>query len=335
VEARPDLRARQSEVVIRLSAAALNRRDLWITQGLYPNIRLPVIPGSDGAGTVAEVGAGADARWAGADVILNPGIEWGNCQRVQGPEFRILGMPDDGTFATHVVVPAAQLYPKPDHLSWPEAAALPLAGVTAYRALFVQGNLRAGERALITGIGGGVATMALQFAVAAGATVAVTSSSNAKLARARELGAVAGYLYTTENWTDALVRQLGPLDLVVDSAGGDGYGALINSVAPGGRIVNYGATAGPPARLDLFKLFWKQLKLIGSTMGSPADFAAMLQFVNRHRLTPVVDRVFPLEEGVAALERMKQGEQFGKLVLDTTCGAEKNLSTGAASGGCG
>jgi NADPH:quinone reductase-like Zn-dependent oxidoreductase len=161
-----------------------------------------------------------------------------------------------------------------------------------------------------------VATFVLQFAVAAGAQVFVTSSSEDKIERAIALGATAGFNYTHDEWHKIAVAEHGLMDLIVDSAGGEGYANLIDLAAAGGRIVNYGATTGPPKKIDLFKVFWKQLHLIGSTMGSPADFRAMLHFVNEHKIKPVVDRSYPLSEGNAALERMKESQQFGKIVLE-------------------
>lgn len=292
-------------VVVELKAAALNRRDYWITQGMYPGITMPVILGSDGAGVVD-----------GRDVIINSGIGWGGNEAVQDDNYRILGMPDDGTFATHVVVPAENVLPKPDHLNWHEAASLSLGGLTAYRALFTQGGLTAGGNLLISGVGGGVATFALQFGVAAGANVFVTSSSDDKIERAIALGAKAGFSYRAEDWHKAARGEHGPMNVIIDSAGGPGYNNLIDLAAPGGRIVNYGATAGPLKELGMFKVFWKQLHLIGSTMGSPADFDAMLAFVNEQKIRPVIDRIFPLVEGNAALQRMSESKQFGKIVLE-------------------
>ncbi len=304
----------EGEVRITLQAAALNRRDYWITQGMYPGIKLPVILGSDGAGVVTETSSGVATELVGRGVIINPGMSWGTQQSAQSGDFQILGMPRDGTFAEQICVPAEYVYPRPDHLDPYQAAALPLAGLTAYRALFTQGQLAPGESVLITGIGGGVATFCLQFAHAAGAIVHVTSSSDEKLERARQLGAASGYNYRQDDWAKRLVKAVGPADLVIDSAGGAGYAALLDAAAPAGRVVSYGATTGP-AKLDLFKLFWKQLRLIGSTMGSLRDFAQMLQFVNDHNLVPAVDQVIPLAAGNTALEKMTTSRQFGKIVL--------------------
>lgn len=315
LEERPDLEPAAGEVVVQIRSAALNRRDWWITQGMYPGIELPCVLGSDGSGVVTKCGEGVDASWQNREVIIDPGLKWGDDEKVQHPAFNILGLPTDGTFATEMVVPAGQLYDRPQHLDWNESAALPLGGVTAWRAVFTQGGLQSGEKVLITGIGGGVATFALQFAVAAGAKVWVTSSSPDKIQRAVELGAQGGYNYTDDEWWKQMVKETGSPDLIIDSAGGPGYKALLNLAANGGRVVNYGATAGPPEKVDLFKLFWKQLHLIGSTMGSPADFAAMLNFVNEHEIHPVVDAVVPLADGDKAVRQMATSPQFGKYVL--------------------
>lgn len=311
LEERPDLEPAKNEVVVQLEAAALNRRDFWITQGMYPGVELPCVLGSDGAGVVSKLGDGVDASWLSKEVIINPGLDWGDSELAQADGFTILGMPRDGTFATEVAVPAVQLHEKPAQLDWSAAAALPLAGVTAYRALFSQGALNSGERVLISGVGGGVAAFGLQFAVAAGAEVWVTSSSAEKIARAVSLGAKGGFNYKEEGWW----KECPPPDLILDSAGGRGYGALLDLTAPGARIVNYGSTAGPPEKLDLFKVFWKQLRLIGSTMGSPADFEAMLEFVGDHGVTPTVDEEFGLADCNAALQTMESSPQFGKIVL--------------------
>lgn len=315
LEERADLTAGPGEVVVQLKTAALNRRDYWLTLGMYPGLQLPSILGSDGAGTVTQCGDGVDASWQGREVIIDPGLDWGDNPLAQKPTFTVLGMPVDGTFATEIVVPAEQLHARPQHLDWNESAALPLGGGTAYRAVFTQGRLLPTETVLITGIGGGVATFAMQFAAAVGAQVWVTSSSADKIERAVQLGAQGGFDYTEDDWWKRMAKEAGPPDLIVDSAGGSGYRSLINLAAPGGRIVNYGATVGMPEKVDLFKVFWKQLHLVGSTMASPTDFAAMLDLVNEHQIRPVVDSVRPLEEGNEAISQMAASPQFGKYVL--------------------
>lgn len=313
----PDPVAAPGQAVVRLQAAALNHRDLWTQLGLYPNITLPIILGSDGAGRVTAVGPDADPAWVGREVIINPSLDWGPDARFQGPAFRILGLPDNGTFAEEVAIPAANLAPKPAHLSWAQAAALPLAGLTAWRALFTRARLQPGERVLVTGVGGGAALFALQFAAAAGAETWVTSGSADKLARAQTLGARGGVNYRENDWAAALQKLAGRFDVIVDSAGGEGLARLIDLAAPGGRIVFFGATTGNPKGLDMRKCFFRQINLLGTTMGSPADFSGLTSFVVQHRITPVVDRVFPLDAAEAALRHMEAGAQFGKIVLTT------------------
>jgi NADPH:quinone reductase-like Zn-dependent oxidoreductase len=312
----PDPVAAPGSAVVRLQAAALNHRDLWVQLGQYANIKLPLIPGSDGAGVVTSVGSSADQAWVGREVIINPSLDWGDDPRAQGPKFRILGLPDSGTFAGQIAIPVANLAPKPAHLTWEQAAALPLAGLTAWRALFTRARLQAGENVLITGIGGGAALFALQFAVAAGARVWVTSGSAAKLARASTLGAQGGVSYREPDWAKTLLAAGGgPFDVIIDSAGGEGFASLIELTRPGGRVVFFGATVGNPPGLDLRKCFFRQINLLGTTMGSPADFAGMTAFVTAHKIVPLVDRVFPLVATEEALRHMESGTQFGKIVL--------------------
>jgi zinc-binding alcohol dehydrogenase/oxidoreductase len=304
------------EAVVALRAAALNHRDLWIKLGQYAGLKFPSIPGSDGAGVVAAVGPGADAAWVGREVVINPSFGWGADARAQGAEFSILGLPRDGTLAEKISVPVAQLAPKPAHLSWPQAAALPLAGLTAWRALFARAQVRAGERVLVSGIGGGVALFALQFGVAAGAEVWVTSGGDEKIARAVALGAKGGFNYTAAGWAKTAAQAPGLFDVIVDSAGGEGFEQLIDLAAPGGRIVFFGATRGNPPVLPMRKVFWRQLSLLGTTMGGPADWAAMTEFVARHKIVPVVSETFPLARAADAFALMERGGQFGKIVLE-------------------
>lgn len=308
------------EALVRIHAAALNHRDVWIKHGQYAGLKFPVIPGSDGAGVVCELGPGVDASWADRPVIINPGFDWGHDPRAQEPRFTILGLPHDGTLAEFIRVPVSQLAPKPSHLTWAEAAALPLAGLTAFRAVFGRAQLKAHERVLISGIGAGTAVFALQFAAAAGAVPCVTSSSPEKLRRAQELGAKAGALYTQEGWAQEFARHHGPFDVVVDSAGGPGFVDLVDLAAPGGRIVFFGATRGNVPEFPQRKVFWKQLSVLGTTMGSPADFEAMTSFVTGHAIHPVVGAVFPLDAAGEAFALMERGGQFGKIVVEVTPG---------------
>lgn len=303
------------EALVELRAAALNHRDVWIKAGQYAGLKFPCIPGSDGAGVVSAVGDGVDAGWIGREVIINASFNWGDDDRAQGKEFSILGLPRDGTLAERIAVPVGQLCAKPAHLSWEQAAALPLAGLTAWRAISTRGNLHARERVLITGVGGGVALMALQFAVAHAAEVWVTSSSTEKIARAVELGAKGGANYTKEGWAAGLAKTAGGFDLIVDSAGGPGFESLIDLAAPGGRIVFFGATRGNPPVLPMRKIFWRHLSLLGTTMGSPLDWQAMVRYVEAHQIRPVVSDVLPLARADEAFAGMERGGQFGKIVL--------------------
>jgi len=310
----PDPQPAAGEVRVSLRAAALNHRDLWILRGQYAGLKWPIIPGSDGAGVVSAVGEGVSPELLGREVIINPAFGWGDAVAAQSEAFSILGLPRDGTLAEAVCVPAEQLSPRPEHLDWCEAAALPLAGLTAWRALVSRAQVCSGERVLISGIGGGVALFALQFAVALGAETWVSSSSAAKLARAAELGARGGFLYTRSDWAREAVEQTGGgFDVIIDSAGGPGFDALIDAAAPGGRIAFYGATRGSVPEFALRKVFWRQLSLLGTTMGSPSDWAAMLDCVNRHKIRPIISACYPLAETAEALALMECGEQMGKI----------------------
>lgn len=310
----PDPSAGPGEVVVALRFAALNRRDVFLRKGIAPS-PLPVIPGSDGAGVVREVGQGVSGVAEGDEVVILPSLGWGGGEAAPQPGFRILGGPDDGTYAELIRLPAENVLPKPPRLSWEEAAALPLAGLTAYRALVSRAAVRPGETVLILGIGGGVATVALALARAAGCRVIVTSSSHEKLARAREMGAAAGILYTEDGWPQA-VREAsgGGVDVVVDSVGST-WAESIACVRPGGRVVVFGGTGGAKVGLMVRPVTMGQVSLLGTTMGSPRDFAGLLKAVEFGGWAPVVDSVRPLGEVAAAHAREEAGEHFGKLVL--------------------
>ncbi len=311
----PDPQPAAGEALVELRVAALNRRDVWIKLGQYAGLKFPCIPGSDGAGVVTAVGPGADPAWVGREVIINPSFDWGASEHAQGEKFSILGLPRPGTLAEKIVVPVKQLTPKPTHLSWEEAAALPLGGLTAYRAVFSRAQIMPNERVLVTGIGGGVALFALQFANAHRAAVWVTSSSDEKIARAIALGARGGFNYTRSDWAVSAAKAPWLFDVIVDSAGGPDFEQLVDLTAPGGRLVVFGATRGNPAELSLRKIFWRQISLLGTSMGSPADWSAMMAFVNQQALHPVVSEIFPLARCAEAFARLERGEQFGKIVV--------------------
>lgn len=303
------------EALVKIKAAALNRRDYWITVGKYAGIKYPTILGSDGAGIVAEVGSDNDNHWLNKDVIIDPASGWGNDPDFQSADFKILGLPVDGTFAEYVKVSVENLHPKPIHLDWEQAAAIPLAALTTYRALFTKGKAKKGDKVLITGVGGGTGAFALQLAVAAGCQVFVTSGSGDKLERARHLGAAAGVNYKAQDWAEQLVQLAGGFDVIIDSALGDGFAKLLDLCNPGGRIVIFGGTAGNIPELNGRKIFWRQIQILGTMMGNQDDFKGMLEMVNKHKIVPVIDEIFPLSEANAAINKMENSSQFGKIVL--------------------
>jgi len=310
---KPTLQA--GEVLVQVKAAALNRRDYWITVGKYAGIKYPTILGSDGAGIVAEVGNGVNAYWIGKEVIINPSHDYGDSNDFQGKDFKILGLPEDGTFAEYVKVRAEYLHAKPGHLTWEQASAIPLAGLTAYRALFTKGHLKTGDKVLIVGAGSGTGSFAVQWAVAAGAEVYVTSGSAEKIEQAKSLGAIAGANYHDVDWDKQLHQLAGGFDVVIDSALGEGFAKIPDICKPGAHIVTFGGTAGDFPAFNARKFFYKQLQLSGSMMGTVEEFEAMLQLVDKHQIVPVVDEVFPLSEAKDAIAKMEKSTQFGKIVL--------------------
>jgi zinc-binding alcohol dehydrogenase/oxidoreductase len=307
----------EGEILVRVKRAAFNRRDVFITQGLYPGIALPRTLGSDGAGEVAALGSGASGPAVGTPVVIDPMLGWGPDPAVWDKASSILGMPRDGTFAEYVVVPAGNVHPKPAHLSDDEAAAIPLAGLTAYRALVTRGRVTRDDVVLVTGIGGGVQTFVLLFAAYIGARTIVTSSSDEKLERAKAIGADVTINYkTSEAWAKDVRGAAGGggPSLIIDSAGGDTFAQCLDIARPGARIVTYGGTT-PKANVRLFSIFWKHLDILGTSMGSPDDFAGMLALFSEGKLKPAVDDVVAVTDVVAAAERMNSSKQFGKIVL--------------------
>jgi NADPH:quinone reductase-like Zn-dependent oxidoreductase len=304
------------EILVRVRCAALNRRDVFITQGLYPGIVFPVIPGSDACGVVVAHGPGAEGPEIGASVVIDPMLGWGDDPRLWRTDSSLLGMPHHGTLAEYVAVPAANVHSKPARLTGEEAAAIPLAGLTAYRAVYTRGHCTPDDVVLIPGIGGGVATFVLQFAKAAGARTIVTSSSDAKLERARALGADVTINYaTSENWSkDVRTQSGGGPTLIVDSVGGETFAKALDVARPGARVVTYGGTTGD-AKIRMFSVFWKQLDILGTSMGSPGDFRAMLALFANGELRPAIDEVVALADVPAAAQRVLEGKQFGKVVV--------------------
>jgi NADPH:quinone reductase-like Zn-dependent oxidoreductase len=310
LEEAPDPQAGAGEVLVRLRASALNHLDVWIRKGL-PSVPKPRILGADGAGVVEAVGDGVSGLEVGERVVINPGIEVG------GGRIHVIGEHGDGTNAELIAVPATNVHPIPDGLSFEQAAAFPLVFETAYRMLVTRAGLREGEWVLAWGIGGGVSTAALAIGKALGARVLVTSSSEAKLERARELGADATVNHATGDVKAAVQEATDGhgIDVVVENVGEATWATSLQVAAPGGRVTVCGATSGPNPPAALHRIWWKQLSILGSTMGTGEDFAGAFELVKSGRALPVVDSVLPLEEIRAAHERLEAGEQLGKIVL--------------------
>jgi NADPH:quinone reductase-like Zn-dependent oxidoreductase len=312
------------EVLVQVKSSALNHLDIWVRKG-RPGVTLqmPHILGSDGAGVVSEVGTGVEGVAVGDEVLVNPGLSCGKCEfcgRGEQSEcvlFSIIGLGKQGTFAEYVAVPAGNVYRKPAHLSFDEGAALPLTYVTAWRMLMTRSKLKTGESLLIHGIGGGVALAALQLAKLAGAVVIVTSSSDEKLKRAEQLGADHRINYRTSDVASAVRDITGRrgVDVVLETVGAATWPVDFACVRRGGKIVICGVTGGPQAETNLQALYWNQVTIMGSTMGSNDDFREMLSAVSAAKLKPVVDSAFSFDRFREAISRMEQGAQFGKIVL--------------------
>jgi NADPH:quinone reductase-like Zn-dependent oxidoreductase len=305
----PDPQPGPGEVLIRLRAAALNHLDLWIRQGL-PSVPKPRILGADGAGEIAALGEGVGGFEEGQRVVINPGLEHGN-------QITVVGEHTDGTHAELIALPAKQVYPLDDSLSFEQAAAFPLVFETVYRMLVTKAQLREGEWVLAWGIGSGIGTATLAIAKALGARVLATSSSDAKLARARDLGADATVNHAEGDVGEAVKEATGGIgvDVVVEHVGEATWKTTLQAARPGARITVCGATTGPNPPAMLHRVWWKQLTIHGSTMGSREDFEGVYELVRSGRALPVVDSVIPLAEAARAHERLESGEQFGKVVL--------------------
>lgn len=317
------------EVLVEVRTAALNHLDLFVLRGM-PGlaVEMPHIGGADGAGVIAEVGKGVTGWGEGDEVVLNPGVWCGECEFCRRGEeslcvrYGILGEHCAGTFAEFVKVSAASLARRPGHLSWPEAAAFPLTFLTAWRMLVTRARLGTGETVLIHGIGGGVAQAALAIAVRLGAEVIVTSGDDEKLLRAREMGAAETINYAATDVAREVKKLTGKrgVDVVVETTGAATWMTSLRSAARGGRIVTCGATTGPNPPEEVRLIFWNQLSILGSTMGSVRDWEGVVGAADDWELRPVVDSVVPLAAGRDAYNRMAQGSQFGKIVLAVTAG---------------
>lgn len=293
-----------NKVLVDVNHCSLNHRDLWISKGQYAGLNFPIILGSDVCGNISE-----------REVILNPSLQWGLNNHFQDKSYKILGLPDHGGLAEKVAIYQSNIYDKPSHLTGAQASALPLAGLTAFRALCTRAKLTSSDKVFITGIGGGVALFALQIALSMGAEVFVSSSDDEKLAKAIALGAKVGYNYKNVDWHKEFLSQNSGVDVIIDGAGGADFGKLVKIANPGARITLYGATRGTWQDIIVQQVFWKQLNIMGSTMGSDDDFVNFLNLINEKKIVPIVDRVFPLSEINEALVYMDQGLQFGKIVI--------------------
>ena len=310
------------EVLVEVRAAALNHLDLWVRRGMPIETTMPHIGGSDVAGVIVEVGDGVDEARAGERVVVNPGLWCGRCEWCRRGEeslcvsFRILGEHTDGGFCEYVAVRADQAYALPDDLPFEDAAALPIAYQTAWRAL-VRAGLRPGESVLVIGASGGTALAAAQIAKMMDARVFAVTRGAENAERLRALGVDTVYDRAEEDFSAAVFRDTGKrgVDVVVENVGAPTWTGSVRALARGGRLVTYGATAGPKVELDLRLVFWKQLSFIGTTMASRAEFEAMLRAVFSGRLRPVVDSVLPLDHAREAHEKLEDGGQFGKIVL--------------------
>ena len=305
----PDPAPAAGEVLISLRAASLNRLDIWVRRGL-PSVPKPRILGADGAGVVAGLGAGVDGLTEGQRVVINPGLEHGDGR------ITVIGEHTDGTHAELIAVPAENVHPLPDSLTFEQAAAFPLVYETVYRMLVTRAGLQEGEWLLAWGVGSGIGTAALALGRALGARVIATSSSDEKLARAAELGAEVTINHASEDVASRVKEATGGgADVVVEHVGEATWQTSLASAAPGARVVVCGATTGPNPKAALHRVWWKQLSILGSTMGTRADFAGAYELVADGRAPVVVDSVFPLADAPAAHERMERGEHMGKIVL--------------------
>ena len=310
------------EVLVRVGASGMNHLDLWVRRGLPIETTMPHIGGSDVAGTVELLGEGVERWEEGARVVVNPSLWCGECEWCRAGEeplcdrYKILGEHTQGGFAEYVVAPARNLYRIPDDVPFETAAAAPLAFLTAWRGLVTRGRLREGDTVLITGASGGVATAGIQIAKQLGARVhAVTSTPHVD--RVRELGAdvVHDRLegdYSKQVWQDTDKRGV---DVVLDSVGEATFRQNVRALAKRGRLVIYGATTGPKGEVDLRRLFWRQLEVVGTTMSTQEEFREVMDRVFSGGLEPVVDVAWPLDRAREAHERLEAGEAFGKIVL--------------------
>ncbi len=314
----PDPVAGPGDVVIDVRAASLNRRDWWIMRNPARGAA-PCILGSDAAGVVRSVGAGV-TRWKpGDEVLVYAATGWGDREDAPSADFEIFGIPRQGVFAEQAILPEECVFKKPAHLSFADAACIGIAGLTTWRGLVTRGGVGEGSTVLVTGAAAGTGTFAIQIATALGARVYVTSSSEEKIARCVELGAVSGADWRDPNWFETIREATGGgVDVVLDSAGGDAWDGMLRALRPGGTLVNFGDTAGDFANVAVALVYYGQLSIHGTTLGSPREFAALLEHVALDRWRPVIDSTFPLDRTDDAFRRIDDPARFGKIVLDVS-----------------
>ena len=315
---------KSNEVLVEVRACALNHLDVWVRSGL-PGIKIPLphILGCDVAGIVREVGELVTWVNAGDEVMIQPGVSCGHCAECLAgrdnmcDEYDIIGYRRDGGYAELVAVPGVNVIPKPKSLNWPEAAALPLVTLTAWHMLVARANVQPGEDVLVHAAGSGVGSLGIQIAKLRGARVIATASSDAKLAKARELGADETINYSSDDWPKQVKRLTGGrgAGVAFEHTGAVTWPGSILSLRKGGRLVTCGATSGYDARTDLRHVFYRHLTILGSMMGSKADLLAAMRFIESGQIRAVVDRTLPLAEARKAHELMEDRAQFGKLVL--------------------
>jgi NADPH:quinone reductase-like Zn-dependent oxidoreductase len=308
---------KRGEVRVTIKAASVNHRELWIMRGLYPGMRLPTTMGCDGAGVVDMLGDDVTTAMVGDEVVLYPGLDWGSSRRTPCRQFGLLGMPGPGTIAEYICVPADSVAPKPSFLNWEEAAAVPLTGLTAWRALMFKGELQAEENLLIIGIGGGVATFGLALAVARGANVYVTGGSDDVIETAIRMGARAGLNFTEVDWRKRIMPMTDGkgIDVVLDGAPSPSFANYVRSIRPGARIVIYGSTAGNEFTVNSAEIFLRSATILGTQVGDPQEFRDMLGFIEHHKIKPVVEAAFPLLQAKDALLYLQDHHRFGKVVI--------------------
>ncbi|TCP24565.1 zinc-binding alcohol dehydrogenase/oxidoreductase [Scopulibacillus darangshiensis] len=302
------------KVKVSLKSAGLNHRDLFVLTR-HKEDEPGLIIGSDGAGVITEIGQDVEGLTVGDEVVIIPSLGWKDKTPAPPEHFEILGLPDHGTFAEEIVIDAGQIARKPGYLTWEEAGVLPLGALTAYRALFTRGQLKVGQTVFIPGAGSGVATYLIQMAKASDAKVIVSSRSEEKRQKALEVGADLA-IDSNEDWASELKGEM--VDLVIESVGAATLRKSFHVLKQGGTLVLFGASAGDEVTMNLRDFFYGQYSFLGSTMGSIQEFHEMISLIEKHQIKPVVDSVYPLEEALAAMKRLEDGEQFGKIALKVT-----------------